>query len=314
MKLAMIGLGKMGLAMAERLVLHGHEVVAYDIAADVVEKAVAKKATGVSSLEDMIAELGDSPRVVWMMLPAGKPVEATSDKLLDLLGEGDIVVDGGNSNYHDTLKRVERFAAKGIDFVDVGVSGGVWGLKEGFNLMAGGSPEAFAVVEPALEALAPEGGYAHVGPVGAGHFVKMVHNGIEYGMMEAIAEGFELMEAKEEFDLDLVQLARLWENGSVIRSWLLELAADALTQRPGLEDLAPYVHDSGEGRWTVAESLDLAVPVPVITLALQMRFRSRQPDSFAARLLAALRNEFGGHAVREEMTVKREKGDVPHVK
>jgi 6-phosphogluconate dehydrogenase len=232
------------------------------------------------------------------MVPAGEPVALTLQHLAMLLGDGDIIIEGGNSNYRESQERATMLRYKGIRLLDTGTSGGIWGEQMGFNLMVGGDGEAFETVEPILTALAKEDGYAHVGPSGAGHFVKMVHNGIEYGMMQAIAEGFELMAAKEELGLDLAQLVDLWNNGSVIRSWLLELAGNAIKAEPGLTSLAPYVADSGEGRWMVQEGIDLRVPLPAITLALQMRFRSRQENSFAARLLAAIRNQFGGHAVR----------------
>ncbi len=234
------------------------------------------------------------------MVPAGPPTEDTIDSLIPLLARGDVVLEGGNSNYKDSIRRAEKLAGHGIDFLDVGTSGGVWGLAEGYSLMIGGDPETFRRLEPIFQTLAPGDaqGYGHVGPAGAGHFVKMVHNGIEYGMMQAYAEGFELMQAKEEFNLDLPQIAEIWRYGSVVRSWLLDLSAAALTEDPELESLESYVDDSGEGRWTVQESVDLAVPTPVITLSLQARFRSRQAQPFGGRLLAAMRNQFGGHAVK----------------
>lgn len=300
MKLAMIGLGKMGANMVARLLQHGHEVVAFDLAPDAVEAVKKQGAIGASSLEDAVDKLDKQPRIIWMMIPSGNPVTVTVQELAGLLEEDDILIDGGNSNYQDSMERAQQLSYKGIYMLDVGVSGGIWGLTEGFNLMAGGDRDAFQRVEPILKSLAADNGYAYIGPSGAGHFVKMVHNGIEYGMMESIAEGFELISAKEEFDVDLAALARLWQHGSVVRSWLLELAGNAYEDDARLEWIEPYVPDSGEGRWTVSESLDLAIPVPVIALALQMRFRSRQPDSHAARLLAALRNQFGGHAVRRK--------------
>jgi len=293
----MIGLGKMGGNMTLRLLRDGHRVVAY--ARDKAKGAPFEKegAECVYALEEVPAQL-KTPRVIWLMIPAGV-VGGVIEDLLPHLDEGDIIVDGGNSNYRDSMARGEMLAGRGIEFLDCGVSGGVWGLDLGYNLMAGGKPEVFARVEPVIQSLAQENGYLHTGPVGAGHFVKMVHNGIEYAQMQAIAEGFEILRAKEEFDLDLAALADLWMHGSVIRSWLLALAGNALGKDPDLSKIAGYVTDSGEGRWTVFESIDLDVPAPTITLALQMRFRSRQDESFAAKLLAALRNEFGGHAVKE---------------
>ena len=298
MKVAMIGLGKMGANMTARLLKGGHEVVAYDLSEEAVQTAVSDGAIAAHSLEEAVEKLDDSPRVLWVMVPAGDPVSLTLQDLAGLLDEGDIIIEGGNSNYKDSMERAQMLRYKGISMLDIGVSGGVWGLTEGFNLMAGGDRDAFDTIEPILQTLAPENGYGYIGPSGAGHFVKMVHNGIEYGMMEAIAEGFEVIAAKEEFAVDLGALARLWEHGSVIRSWLLELAGNVYEEDAGLDWIEPYVTDSGEGRWTVEESIDLAIPVPVIALALQMRFRSRQDNSHAARLLAALRNQFGGHAVK----------------
>jgi 6-phosphogluconate dehydrogenase len=289
MKIGLIGLGRMGQGIAERLRRNGHEVVGYD-----QNPAISQ----VRSLEELAKSL-TPPRVVWVMVPAGGPTQATVDELAELLSVGDVLIDGGNSYYKDSMKRATALKHKGISFVDLGVSGGIWGLTEGFSLMAGGEREAYARVEPLLKALAPSEttGYGYMGPSGAGHFVKMVHNGIEYGLMQAFAEGFEIMEAKRDFNLDLAQVANVWREGSVVRSWLLDLAARALAEDPGLNKLEAIVDDSGEGRWTVNESVELAVPAPVITLALQARFRSRQPQPFGARLLAALRNQFGGHAV-----------------
>jgi 6-phosphogluconate dehydrogenase len=279
----------MGQGIAERLRRNGHEVVGYD-----QNPAISQA----RSLEELAKSL-TPPRVVWVMVPAGGPTQATIDELAELLSVGDVLIDGGNSYYKDSMKRATALKHKGISFVDLGVSGGIWGLTEGFSLMAGGEREAYARVEPLLKALAPSEttGYGYMGPSGAGHFVKMVHNGIEYGLMQAFAEGFEIMEAKRDFNLDLAQVANVWREGSVVRSWLLDLAARALAEDPGLNKLEAIVDDSGEGRWTVNESVELAVPAPVITLALQARFRSRQPQPFGARLLAALRNQFGGHAV-----------------
>ena len=288
MKIGMIGLGRMGAGLAERLRSGGHEVVGYDRAPGTRD---------VESLTALVAAL-PQPRVAWVMVPAGDPTEQTVTELARLLSAGDIVVEGGNSNYRDSIRRAERLAEHGIAFLDAGTSGGIWGLEIGFCLMVGGADEAFAVVEPAFATLAPEGGYAHVGPVGAGHFAKMVHNGIEYGMMQAYAEGFDLLNAYD-VKLDLHQIAGLWNHGSVVRSWLLELAESALGKDAGFERLQAYVDDSGEGRWTVDEAVARGVPAPVITQALFARFASRDANSFALRMLAALRNEFGGHPVRE---------------
>ncbi len=300
MKLAMVGLGKMGMGLTRRLLKQGHEVVAFDLSADLVKEAKGAGAIAADSLEDAVAKLDQSPRIVWVMVPSGDPVALTLQSLARFLKEGDIVVEGGNSRYTESMERASMLRYKGVHMLDVGVSGGVWGEREGFNLMVGGEEEAFEHITPILKSLAPENGYGRVGPSGAGHFVKMVHNGIEYGMMQAIAEGFELIDAKPEFDVDLAALARLWENGSVIRSWLLELAGNVLEDDPKLDWVEPFVTDSGEGRWTVEESIDLRVPLPVITLALQMRFRSRQDDSYTAKMLASLRNQFGGHAIKRK--------------
>jgi len=301
MKLAMIGLGKMGANMTQRLLGGGHEVVAFDLQAAAIEAAVEAGAEGATSVEDVVARL-DAPRVVWMMVPAGAPVDATIASIAPLLEPGDAIVDGGNSNYKDTLRRGTALAGDGIGYVDVGTSGGVWGLKEGYSLMIGGTDEAVALVAPALRTLAPdpEFGWGHVGPGGSGHFVKMIHNGIEYGMMQSYAEGFSILEHKEEFGLDLHQVAEIWRYGSVVRSWLLDLAALALAEDQELEHIAPYVSDSGEGRWTVFEAIDQDVPAPVITLALLARLRSRDEESYADRMLSALRNQFGGHAIVRE--------------
>jgi 6-phosphogluconate dehydrogenase len=300
MEMAMIGLGKMGGNMATRLLRGGHRVIAYNRSPEPIRAAEAEGAIGAESLEDAASKL-NSPRVVWLMLPAGDVTEHAVVELAGLLDVNDLVIDGGNSNYKDTMRRAGYLADKGIFFVDSGTSGGIWGLAEGYSLMVGGRPEAIDLIRSALETLAPapDRGWAHVGPSGAGHFVKMVHNGIEYGMMQAYAEGFEILRAKEAFDLDLHQIAELWRHGSVVRSWLLDLTAAALADDPDLSELRGWVADSGEGRWTVFESIDLDVPAPVITLALQMRFVSRQDDSFAAKLLAAMRNQFGGHAVKK---------------
>jgi 6-phosphogluconate dehydrogenase len=298
MELAMVGLGKMGGNMASRLLRGGHQLVVYNRSPEPIRAAEGEGAIGATSLEDVVLKL-NAPRVVWLMLPAGQITEDAVTHLAGLLSVNDIIIDGGNSNYKDTIRRAALLADKGIYFVDSGTSGGIWGLKEGYSLMVGGRPEAIAAVRPALETLAPaaDRGWAHVGPSGAGHFVKMIHNGIEYGMMQAYAEGFEILRAKQEFNLDLHQIAELWRYGSVVRSWLLDLTAAALAEDPELSDLRGWVADSGEGRWTVFEAIDQDVPAPVITLALQMRFVSRQDESYAAKLLAAMRNQFGGHAV-----------------
>ena len=288
MKLGMVGLGRMGGNMTERLRKDGHEVETY-------ARTAPERTTG--SLVELAAAL-DQPRVIWLMIPAGEPTEHAFQTLLPLLEDGDIVIDGGNSNFRDSQKRAAEAKKKGVFFLDAGVSGGIWGLAEGYCVMVGGEEECFRGVEPLFKSLAPEGGYAHVGPSGAGHFVKMVHNGIEYGLMQAYAEGFELLNGIPDYELDLQQLAALWQHGSVVRSWLLELLERAFAQDPGLNDIRGYVEDSGEGRWTVHEAIEAAVPVPAIALALFARFSSRQDESFAAKVNAALRNQFGGHAVR----------------
>lgn len=299
MELGMIGLGRMGANMTERLLKGGHRIVAYDRNPTAVTGAVAKGATGVESVEGLIEQLA-TPRAVWLMVPAGKPVDQTMDILGPLLAPGDITVDGGNSYYKETLQRAARFRDRSIHLVDVGTSGGVWGLTEGYSLMVGGPTEAVDHLRPALETLAPapDSGWGHVGPTGAGHFVKMVHNGIEYGLMQAYAEGFSLLKHKQAFELNLHQIAEIWREGSVVRSWLLDLIARALAEDQTLADIAPYVEDSGEGRWTVLESIELDVPAPVSALALIQRLRSRDDESYADRLLAALRHQFGGHAVK----------------
>jgi 6-phosphogluconate dehydrogenase len=287
MKLGIVGLGRMGGNMVERLRQGGHEVESY--------ARTAPERTA-DSLVELAMKL-EQPRVGWLMIPAGDPTEKAFQTLLPLLEDGDILVDGGNSNFRDSMRRAEQAKAKGVSFLDVGVSGGIWGLAEGYCIMAGGDETAFRTVEPAFATLAPENGYAHVGPAGAGHFVKMVHNAIEYGLMEAYAEGFELLQGIPEFELDLQQIAVLWQHGSVVRSWLLELLDRALEADPGLEQIRGFVQDSGEGRWTIHEAIDAAVPVPVLALSLFARFSSRQDESFAAKVNAALRNQFGGHAV-----------------
>ncbi|MFQ5408183.1 MAG: phosphogluconate dehydrogenase (NAD(+)-dependent, decarboxylating), partial [Anaerolineales bacterium] len=299
MELGMVGLGKMGANMARRLLQGGHRVVGYDPRAEAVEELMVHGAEGARSLDELVGKL-PTPRTVWVMVPSGRITDETISSLCKLLAAGDTVIDGGNSNYKHTQRRAESLRPDGIHFIDVGTSGGVWGLAEGYSMMVGGDAEVVARHGSIFETLAPgaEQGWGHVGPNGAGHFVKMVHNGIEYGLMQAYAEGFELMRAKEEFGLSLHQIAEIWRYGSVVRSWLLDLAADALEGDENLTDIAAWVPDSGEGRWTVVESIDLNVPTPVITAALQRRFRSRQEAPFADKLLAALRNQFGGHAVK----------------
>ncbi len=301
MEIGMVGLGKMGANMSKRLLVNGHSVVVYDRNEPKVHSLEGEGASGAHSLEELVGKL-DEPRVLWIMVPSGDATETTVIALSSLLSAGDILIDGGNSNYKDTLRRGDMLEEKGIHYVDVGTSGGIWGLKEGYSMMVGGDQEAVERVTPALKSLAPgpDKGWGHVGPRGSGHFVKMVHNGIEYGIMQAYAEGFEILDAKKEFKLDLHQIAEIWRYGSVIRSWLLDLTSDALEDRVALNEIKGWVHDSGEGRWTVKEAIDLAVPTPVISLALYMRFVSRQEDSLAAKLLAAMRNEFGGHAVKKE--------------
>ena len=298
MRLGMAGLGRMGANMALRLMRGGHEIVAYDPNPEAVSAMRAKGASGVASLEDLVDRLAP-PRAIWVMAPAGDPTETTIRALSDLLSAGDIVVDGGNAFYKDSIRRAKQLNEKGIRFLDVGASGGVWGLEEGYCLMVGGDESSYKAMLPVLGTLAPNGGVGlgHVGPTGSGHFVKMVHNAVEYGLMQAYAEGFELMSASDKFDLNLEQVAEIWRYGSVVRSWLLDLTARALKQNPGLEGIRAYVEDTGEGRWAVQESVDLSVPVPVIAASLQARFRSRQEEPVGAKLLAALRKEFGGHRV-----------------
>ncbi len=300
MNLGMIGLGRMGSNMVRRLLGAGHRVVVYDPIKKAVEAVVEEGAVGATSITNLVEKLV-RPRIVWLMVPSGEPTESTVDTLAVELSPGDIIIDGGNSNYKDSMRRAVALSEKGLTLLDVGTSGGIWGLKEGYCLMVGGKTEAFHQVEPVFQTLAPspQQGYGHVGPSGAGHFVKMVHNGIEYGLMQAYAEGFELMQAKQEFDLDFPQIAQIWRYGSVVRSWLLDLTAAALQEDPKLEDIQAYVEDSGEGRWAVQESVELAVPMPIITQSLQARFRSRQEQPFGGRLLDALRKQFGGHPVRQ---------------
>ena len=296
MELGMIGLGRMGANMAERLVRAGHRVVGYDRDPQAVARVRALGVVGVEALADVVAALAP-PRAVWLMVPAGEPVDQTIAAVAPHLDRGGVIVGGGNSNYKDTLHRATALAALGLHLVDVGTSGGIWGLQEGYSLMVGGDEAVVERLRPVLESLAPapDKGWGRVGPSGAGHFVKMVHNGIEYGLMQSYAEGFALMERKVEFGLDLHRVAEIWRFGSVVRSWILDLTAEALAEHPGLEGIAPYVADSGEGRWTVIEAIELGCPIPVITLALEQRFRSRETSPFAERLLAVLRQRFGGH-------------------
>ncbi len=301
MKLGMIGLGKMGAGMAQRLQQGGHQVTGFDPEADARKALETKGISSADSLQALVKAL-PAPRVLWMMVPSGKVTDDTVNALLPLLGAGDTVIDGGNSNYKDSLRRAKLYAGKGLGYVDCGTSGGVWGLKEGYSMMIGGDEAAVERLRPIFETLAPakNQGWGRVGPVGSGHFTKMVHNGIEYGLMQAYAEGFSILQHKSEFGLDLHQVADIWRYGSVVRSWLLDLTADALGKNPSLAGIAPYVPDSGEGRWTVDEAIDLNVPAPVITQSLIERLRSRDTESFADKLLSAMRNEFGGHAIKKE--------------
>ncbi|HEX8211152.1 MAG TPA: decarboxylating 6-phosphogluconate dehydrogenase [Longimicrobium sp.] len=297
MRLGMVGLGKMGGNMVQRLIRGGHEVAVFDLNAEAVQKVADAGATPAGSLAELVGAL-QAPRVVWVMVPAGDPTEQTLRSLADLLQPGDVLIDGGNSNFHDTKRRSAELGARGIHLIDAGTSGGVWGLENGYCLMVGGPDEAVRICEPAFRTLAPENGYEHVGPSGAGHFTKMVHNGIEYGLMQAYAEGFEILK-KSEFPLDLQRIAGLWQHGSVVRSWLLELLERAYAaEGQELERIRGWVADSGEGRWTVQAAIDLDVPAPVITLSLMARFASRQDESYGAQVLAALRNQFGGHAIK----------------
>lgn len=298
MRIGFIGLGKMGMNMVERLLNSGHEVVAYARTQDTVKKAEGKGAIGAKSLQDVLSKL-NKPKIIWLMVPAGDATEETINNTASLLEEGDIVIDGGNSFYKDSIRRAGELAKRKISFIDAGTSGGIWGLKLGYCLMIGGNKDVFRSLEPIFKSLAPENGYAHVGSNGAGHFVKMVHNGIEYALLQGYAEGFEILHSKKEFNLDLQNIAGLWNQGSVIRSWLLELAENAFKNDPSLSSIKGFVEDSGEGRWTVAEAIEQDVPAPVITLSLLERLRSRQDESFSARVIAALRNEFGGHGVKK---------------
>ncbi|MBS0432451.1 MAG: decarboxylating 6-phosphogluconate dehydrogenase [Proteobacteria bacterium] len=301
MELGMIGLGKMGNFMAQRLIKAGHRVVGFDPGPDARKALEAKGGATVESLQALVAAL-KAPRALWSMVPSGAITEQTVNQLATLLDADDVVIDGGNSNYKDSMRHAQNLSAKKIHFVDCGTSGGVWGLAEGYSMMVGGDEDVVERLRPIFEALAPakDQGWGRVGPCGSGHFTKMVHNGIEYGLMQAYAEGFAVLGHKQEFQLDLEQVAQIWRFGSVVRSWLLDLTADALQKNPTLEGIAPYVVDSGEGRWTVAEAIDLDVPAPVITTALIERLRSRDKDSFTDKLLSAMRNEFGGHAMKKE--------------
>jgi 6-phosphogluconate dehydrogenase len=316
MQLGMVGLGRMGANMTKRLLERGHDLVVFDRNADAVAASVSEGATGAESLADLVAKL-TPPRHVWIMVPSGAPTALSIDALGGLLEPGDVVVDGGNSRWHDARTHADALAGRGIAFLDAGVSGGVWGLKNGYCLMIGGDADPFASLEPIFRDLAPDNGYAHVGPTGAGHFVKMVHNGIEYGMLQAYAEGFALMDSATELQLDLHQVAALWQHGSVVQSWLLDLAELALADAIEFDTIKGIVDDSGEGRWTIEEAIDRAVAAPVITAALFARFSSRQPNSFAARIVAALRNQFGGHkffteAAAAEQT-KEARGEAPGI-
>ncbi len=301
MKIGMLGLGRMGGNMAQRLARRGHHVIGFDPGVRAQGELIKKGFTSAASLDALVRELRP-PRAIWLMIPAGAPIDDMIAMLAPLLAPEDTLIDGGNSYYKDSQRRAALLAPSGIDYIDVGTSGGIWGLEEGYSLMVGGAPGAVNRLRPIFESLAPapDLGWGHVGPSGAGHFVKMLHNGIEYGMMQAYAEGFALMQRKEEFALDLSQIAEIWRHGSVVRSWLLDLTAGALRGNPTLSGIAPFVEDSGEGRWTVAEAIDLEVAAPVITLALIARLRSREPASFSDKLLAALRNAFGGHALRKD--------------
>jgi len=299
MELGMIGLGKMGGFMVERLVRGGHKVIGFDRDATAVQRVAEKGAGGADSLEKLIGQL-KTPRAIWLMVPAGPPVDQTIDSLTPHLAPGDVIIDGGNSYYRDSMRRAAALKSKKLNFVDCGTSGGVWGLKEGYSMMIGGDADVVQRLAPIFQTLAPgaDQGWGRVGPAGAGHFVKMVHNGIEYGIMQAYAEGLDLLRHKKEFELDLLQVSKIWQFGSVIRSWLLDLTVDALSHNPDLEGIGAYVTDSGEGRWTAIEGIELGVPLPVITGALDVRFRSQDTEPFANKLLAMMRHEFGGHAVK----------------
>ncbi len=298
MKLGFVGLGRMGLNMVTRLLNSGeHELVVYNRSTPAIDAAVKLGATGSESIKDLVGKL-ESPRIVWLMIPAGPPVDAMIEDLVPMLSDGDIIVDGGNSNYKDSIRRATALKEQKIGYLDVGTSGGIWGLANGYCMMIGGERQGFERLEPALKTLAPENGYSHMGASGAGHYVKMIHNGIEYGMLQAYAEGFALMEASE-YGLDLKSIATLWNQGSVVRSWLLELCEDMFEKNPKLDDIKDFVADSGEGRWTILDSMDKDIPCPVITLSLLQRFESRLDSSFSAKVIAGLRDEFGGHGVKK---------------
>ena len=301
MELGMIGLGRMGANMAQRLVRGGHRIKGFDFSADSRARAAQNGIEPAASLAELVGKLA-TPRALWLMVPAGAPVDETIANLLPLLAPGDVLIDGGNSMYQDTQRRARQLAERKIHYVDCGTSGGVWGLEEGYSLMIGGDAAAIEALTPIFAALAPapDRGWGRVGPVGAGHYTKMVHNGIEYGMMQVYAEGFSILEHKQEFALDLARIGEIWRHGSVVRSWLLDLTADALKKNPAMEGIAPWVADSGEGRWTLADAIELGVPTPVIALSLLERLRSRDKDSFADKLLAAMRNQFGGHEMKKE--------------
>jgi 6-phosphogluconate dehydrogenase len=301
MELGMVGLGRMGFNMTLRLLQGGHKVVGYDQNSERVKEAIKKGAAGAYSLEELVKKL-TLPRVIWIMIPAGNPVEKTIQRLLTKIDPGDIIVDGGNSNYKDTLKRASILKGKNVNFVDVGTSGGIWGLKEGFCMMVGGLREVVEQLRPIFETLAPtpDRGWGYVGPNGAGHLVKMVHNGIEYGLMEAYSEGFAILKRKDGFNFDLHRIAEIWRYGSVIRSWLLDLTARALEEDSKLQEVAPYVEDTGEGRWTVFEAIDLDLSTPIITLSLLQRLRSRDKEAFSDRLIAVMRQKFGGHTIKRK--------------
>lgn len=299
MQIGFVGLGRMGGNMVTRLRRDGHDVVAFDYSADAVARVEQEGARGADSLAALVAQL-DAPRRIWIMVPSGAPVQETLDTLAGLVDPGDLLIDGGNSNFHDTKRRGAELAEKGVQFADVGVSGGVWGLRVGYCMMAGGAPAAIEALKPALDTLAPPDGWLHVGAVGSGHYVKMVHNGIEYGMLQAYGEGFEILKKSSDYDLDLSAISHLWNQGSVVRSWLLELAELAFAHGDDLEGVRGYVDDSGEGRWTVQEAIDQSTPAPVLTLSLLARFSSRQDESYSAKVIAALRNEFGGHQIHTQ--------------
>ncbi len=301
MEIGMIGLGRMGGNMTQRLLRGGHTIVVYDRSAEAVQQAVTHGATAAATLADVVNKLS-APRAIWVMVPSGEATETTLNELADHLSPGDILIDGGNSNYKDTVRQGTELAARGIHLIDAGTSGGVWGLSEGYSLMIGGNKPAIEHLTPIFQTLAPapDRGWGHVGATGSGHFTKMIHNGIEYAMMQSYAEGFEILRAKKDFDLDLHQIAEIWRHGSVVRSWLLDLTASALGENPDLDGIKGWVADSGEGRWTVFEAIDQDVPAPTITLSLMMRFISRQDESFGAKLLAAMRNQFGGHAMKKD--------------